>query len=167
MILVCMLNVMVLHFLLDLNINGLYGYSANEIQVGKSPNVIAVNDKTDVAYVGDGIDVEADNSVISNAISIINGSTRVVNTVSIPVTKISDLAVNSIQNKIYVIGYTDNLTKQDIYIINGTNNDIKKCISIDAYQLKYANIDSTTDTLYTISYSSNGTLVMMRMRRIK
>ena len=83
-----MLNVMVLHFLLDLNINGLYGYSANEIQVGKSPNVIAVNDKTDVAYVGDGIDEEADNSLISNAISIINGSTRVVNTISIPVTKI-------------------------------------------------------------------------------
>ena len=56
-----------------------------------------------------------------------------------------------------MIGYTHNSTKQDIYILNGTNNDIKKCISLDAYQLKYANIDSTTDTLYTISYSSNGT----------
>ena len=134
----------------------LYAYSSVEIQVGKSPNVIAINENTDTVYVADGIDGESDNSLESNTITIINGSSNTTTKISVPTTKISDLAVNAIQNKTYVIGYAFNSTTQDVFYLNG-NNDLRKCISLNADWLEQANIDSNTNTLYLVSHVINGT----------
>lgn len=104
-----------------------------EIEVGEWPTVIAINQKTNMIYVGSDGDTDYDDPediYYDSTISVINGTEdKVIDVIRTNINDLSEftaLAVNTNTNKIYAA----DIYNDEISVIDGTTNDYIKRVRV-------------------------------------
>ena len=131
-------------------INGLTGTYVSTITVGSQPDAIAVNSATNMIYVANG------GSNGTSNVSVINGATNTISTVSDPSgNQPSAIAVNPVTNLVYVTNKASN----NVTVINGASNTYSTTVNAGTQPVAVA-VNPVSNVIYVANTgSSNVTII--------